>query len=341
MPSCPRSASSAPNADSAATVRELHWLEKLNFAGQFCLVIVGIAAACIYGRQLGVMRGQLNQMVGSSGQTDRLLDLYQQQLAELRRQSSDTHDLAVQAKDQADRTRDLAAAAAEQADATRMIAANAATQAKAASDLASNSAGELATLQKQLELTDRPWIKVTDLRLWDCGSPCSTVTWYPVPAAEQNQMSTGYWVTVKNIGGSTALNVVTFTELYFTGNLMFGLRGEDSRFCDSRGQVSPPVTGRGRTLFPNDPKEDFKSGSANVASANFIPFDRSGPHAYAWVIGCVNYQFQASSTNHQTRFVYGITLVGPQGQPGPLPVGRNLVLSDLKAIRDPSYDYAY
>jgi len=38
------------------TARELHWLEKLNYAGQFCLVVVGIVAACIYGRQLSEMK---------------------------------------------------------------------------------------------------------------------------------------------------------------------------------------------------------------------------------------------------------------------------------------------
>lgn len=43
--------------------RELHWLEKLNIAGQMGLVIVGIVAACIYGCQLSVMRGQLAEIV--------------------------------------------------------------------------------------------------------------------------------------------------------------------------------------------------------------------------------------------------------------------------------------
>ena len=50
---------SPKNVDSAATARELHWLEKLSFAGQLCLVIVGIIAACIYGRQSGIMKSQL------------------------------------------------------------------------------------------------------------------------------------------------------------------------------------------------------------------------------------------------------------------------------------------
>jgi hypothetical protein len=44
------------NPEEASTARELHWLEKLNFAGQFCLVVVGVVAVCIYGRQLSEMK---------------------------------------------------------------------------------------------------------------------------------------------------------------------------------------------------------------------------------------------------------------------------------------------
>ena len=73
---------------SQAVRRELHWLEKLNFIGQMSLAVVGIVAACIYGCQLKVMQGQLNQMVGSGKQTDQLLSLYQQQLIETRKQAT-------------------------------------------------------------------------------------------------------------------------------------------------------------------------------------------------------------------------------------------------------------
>jgi hypothetical protein len=76
-PGAPRTKNSANNIAETATAKELHWLEKLNFAGQFCLVIVGIIAASIYGCQLSVMKGQLGQMEGSSGQADKLLRLYQ------------------------------------------------------------------------------------------------------------------------------------------------------------------------------------------------------------------------------------------------------------------------
>ncbi len=85
-------------------------MEKLNFGGQLCLVIVGIIAVIVYGKQLGTMKEQLQQMVGSSQQTDRLLCLYEEQLEEVKKQSQDTHRLADQAKAQAIETKHLASA---------------------------------------------------------------------------------------------------------------------------------------------------------------------------------------------------------------------------------------
>src|SRR5579871_2691928 len=88
--------------------KELHWLEVLNFCGQIILAVVGIIAAVIYGKQLGVMQKQLQQIEDSSHQTDRLLNLYQQQLAQLTNQASDMHVLAQQAQTQAVATQDQA-----------------------------------------------------------------------------------------------------------------------------------------------------------------------------------------------------------------------------------------
>lgn len=80
--------------DPRSSENELHWLEKLNFISQSCLVLVGIAAASIYGCQLHTMNGQLQQMKGSSQQTDRLLCLYQQQLSKLDQSISEASRLA-------------------------------------------------------------------------------------------------------------------------------------------------------------------------------------------------------------------------------------------------------
>jgi hypothetical protein len=59
IPSAPQTTNSRQDENAAATKRELHFLEKLNFIGQFCLVIVGVIAAFIYGYQLSVMNRTL------------------------------------------------------------------------------------------------------------------------------------------------------------------------------------------------------------------------------------------------------------------------------------------
>lgn len=60
---------------------------------------VGITLGIIYLLQLGVMRGQLKQMEGSSSQTDKMICLYGNQLIEIRQQGRDTHALARTTRD--------------------------------------------------------------------------------------------------------------------------------------------------------------------------------------------------------------------------------------------------
>src|SRR5690348_11191003 len=57
------------NSNQSATqtkklARELHWLEKANFAGQIILAVVGIVALVINRGKLRVMQGTLDQMRG-------------------------------------------------------------------------------------------------------------------------------------------------------------------------------------------------------------------------------------------------------------------------------------
>lgn len=70
-----------PNPSEAQDVRrELHWLEILNFGGQIILAVVGIIGVCIYGRQLGVMQGQLDQMGKQSTEIQKQTTLARQQM---------------------------------------------------------------------------------------------------------------------------------------------------------------------------------------------------------------------------------------------------------------------
>lgn len=112
IPSAPGKSeiSSDPNSgrnDQQSTARELarefRWVEVGTFIVNGVLAIIGIIALCIYRGQLTTMQGQLGQMQTSSDQTDKLICLYRQQVAELHKQAADTHGLADAAKKQADR----------------------------------------------------------------------------------------------------------------------------------------------------------------------------------------------------------------------------------------------
>jgi hypothetical protein len=89
---------------------------------------------------------QWQELKGSDKQTDRLLCLYQQQLAQLTKQAGDTHDLAVAAKTQAAQTINLATE-------THNLAVNASNQVAIIQ-------GQLDLARQQLRVEHRSWITI-------------------------------------------------------------------------------------------------------------------------------------------------------------------------------------
>jgi hypothetical protein len=69
------------------------------------MAAIGLMAVVVYGCQLWVMKGQLTEMKDSGKQTDQLISLYEQQLIQLQKQASNTHDLSVTSRDQVDATK--------------------------------------------------------------------------------------------------------------------------------------------------------------------------------------------------------------------------------------------
>jgi hypothetical protein len=79
-------------------------LTKLALIVSAAVMLATIANSIAAGIQSSTVKRQLKEMQGASNQTDRLICLYQQQLAELKKQAGDTHDLAVAAGKQADQS---------------------------------------------------------------------------------------------------------------------------------------------------------------------------------------------------------------------------------------------
>src|SRR5271166_2935292 len=101
-------------ANTAELAKDIHWIHHATLWSQIGLGLIGLGALWIYHGQLTVMGGQLEQMKGSGGQTDKLICLYQQQVAQLTKQAGDTHDLAVAAGKQAEAANRAAITAAGQ-----------------------------------------------------------------------------------------------------------------------------------------------------------------------------------------------------------------------------------
>jgi hypothetical protein len=94
---------------------------------------------------------QYQEVIDSSDAVDRMNRIYREQAAQLGRQAGDTHDLAIQAKNQADRTKNVADRMKDQADQTRIVANQAIVQANAAKNAAQ-------TAQESLSVSERAYL---------------------------------------------------------------------------------------------------------------------------------------------------------------------------------------
>jgi hypothetical protein len=110
-------------------------------------LIVNIVIASIYYGQLKQMRKATEATGIAAAAAQESSRTAKETLTEVQKGGTDTHELAVQAKNQADRTKDLADRAHDQA-----------TASKQAADAARRSAD---TAAAQLELVERPWITFT------------------------------------------------------------------------------------------------------------------------------------------------------------------------------------
>jgi hypothetical protein len=233
-------------------------------------------------KQFAVMNDQLSEMRSTSQQTDQLIHLYQRQVAELYQQTSNTHELAVQAKNQADRMTELAFQTSAQASATNTLA----NQTRRYADIASQ------TLEANRESSKE------DRRAW--------VT------AEIGEKEGKFFVAMHNTGKTPAVNgtyVTAFTpgesavvpEVDFTVNSSTGIDTKNlpPEFVERMKQQG---------LIPSHPPTGFviAPGKMEIASyfgtqlAQFISFPQNsrmfiqGRFAYDDIFG----------RNHETRFCY-------------------------------------
>ena len=287
--------------------RPLEWLT-------FAFEVLTFFALCIYSYfsygqwqamkdQKIVMQGQLEQMKGTSTQTDRLI--------------GETHTLAtnagVQAANAADQVKKLSAlvdATNKQAVATR---------------------GQLSVMQGQVETTDRPWINVTididdGLHFDQTGRAIFKLRY-----------------TLQNTGRSTAIGITSSLVVKTLASMIVDWdwkkpMEEQAVNCADRANDNGDY---GDILFPGQitTRSPWSGVTPKVASRSTYPGApdealKVAANEYRIVIfGCVDYRYTASVRHHQTGFAYEVRFMRGPNNYGDLTIGTDVPQESLKLER--------
>jgi hypothetical protein len=161
-------------------------------------------------------------------------------------------------------------------------------------------------IQKQLEATDRPWIKVVGavpnhpLIFHGAGS---------ISAHGDDFVNLGIKVIIQNVGRSVALNVIIRSDVIFVSMI----QGADKNpftypvkmqkaLCSKEPAAGLPIN-----LFPGDDNRDQTGDDHDVpisGNSFTIPDDPSVARMKPMFIGCVDYTIGVSGKIHQSGFIY-------------------------------------
>ena len=249
--------------------------------------IVIAVATCIYvcfsGLQWCTMQRQLAEMQGGSRQTNDLIDKTKTLAENAGRQATNTETLANAAKDQVSGLKSLVATTNQQTEAMRR---------------------QLVMMQKQLELTDRPWIKVT------------LETTGPLYFFDNNtKFNVNFRITMKNVGRTVATKVRWADETFLLHNDPFDEPSERQKLILNRlSSTKPHSFEEGESIFPDE--ESVYSSSISTAvtvEADDFATRQGRPisNIVPWVVGCVEYQYASSTGRHYTCFSYTVRRLDP------------------------------
>jgi hypothetical protein len=188
------------------------------------------------------------------------------------------------------------------------------------------------TMQRQLDLSERPWV----------GADVTIAK--PLFVGEHNMGYVGLWVTMTNEGHSVASHVVeSAAPLLFGLNYYDRARTLQQKLCD-RLEKSIGPTSSGYSLFPARDAKRYDwvlidDVAAMAKSALGTP--SSSPDSLSFsVVGCVDYQSIFSNAHHHTRFLYSLTV------PSDIPVNREHAMimrwgahPELKLFPDPQVGF--
>jgi hypothetical protein len=173
------------------------------------------------------------------------------------------------------------------------------------------------TAEKQLEMSERPWIKIIGVEPW--GSNVPVIGGLSFQKALPNSLGIEANATIqvkmsfKNIGHSVAdvsTNLELFMPQFSSTEYWNRVSAEEKRFCESPDMSA--VTSQKLTVFPDEPQSfDWYGGITapiHPQSINRFPDGSSGivPTLIVWV----SYRQKGLPSLYQTRAVYEVSHPG-------------------------------
>ncbi len=213
---------------------------------------------------------------------------------------------------------------------------NAADAAKSAAETAAN----------QLELTERPWIKITDVQTRSNNPIIPALSFQKPPQWPSGTQQATFQLDIsyKNVGRSVAkvsVDFKLFLPLWKDGYSNVILATEKS-FCDSVSRINPDPNLQVINFPGDDPYHWYGGGAAivNAETTNYFSDIRPGVgHILPVVAVCVNYQFGESPKVYQTRALFEV--FRKDNRTRFFEIGRGVPAHDIFLQRNASGDAAY
>jgi hypothetical protein len=203
---------------------------------------------------------------------------------------------------------------------------------------------QLGVMKKQLEVTDRPWIKVTGIDI-DVLEFLGR-DFKPFPPfgewahAQPDHLWGNFSINIKNVGHSVATQINVQSQLiapHWQNGYSDVVKDELQKFCLTLAQQEDASHDSNTILFP-DESYAAGNGSSVLVDNDHINHGEQGDFIVLALVGCVDYQFSSSAKHHQTTFVY--EFFRAQDRLRWFPIGENHAPKDILAIRNESDDYA-
>jgi hypothetical protein len=169
--------------------------------------------------------------------------------------------------------------------------------------------GQLKTMQTQLELQERPWIKITEVQTRGNGPIVPALSFQKGAGMPFQQATFQLKISLKNIGHSVAEIAPRF-HLFFPlwKDFDTAVTAEEKRFCQSDAGRALPDYYPSAILFPDEPYDWYGAGAQLVDDNNINRFTETGETKFVIpvVIVCANYRLKSLSSTYQTGAVYEV-----------------------------------